>query len=327
VSSYVSRPSSSHGPAESPIPFLGYLATYTSLPSTLTRVKLSLFLQGSTSYDLQTTLDRIDHGDTDDDLSFEKAIIHGRLGNHHAALSILVRSLHDSTSAEAYCSLGGDVISVKVALAVGKQLRIEPWANLVASGGTGPPKSKGSGFSSRSNITGEGKRKDLLRILMEVYMAGGPEMSVETAHLLNAQAVNLDVIDVLQSVPPTWSLNVISTFLSRSLRRTLHAQHEGQIIKALAAGQNLVASDLAFETFREQGALIEEPAEDDEPEELINEKTAFGTGVESISEKPHDNDELSPKTKPITVIMPNGIQRPTDGATSLSVDSSRTLGS
>jgi hypothetical protein len=80
--------------------------------------------------------------------------------------------------------------------------------------------------------------------------------SDRTAHLLNSQAMNLDVVDVSTSspflvhpltcsqkviplVPPDWPLNVMSSFLARSFRRTLHAKHEGQIVKAISAGQNL----------------------------------------------------------------------------------------
>lgn len=95
-----------------------------------------------------------------------------------------------------------------------------------------------------------------------------------TARLLNAQAVNLDVVDVrsvfstqmiscanfylivrylfcpldprrlrhsqvIQLVPPDWPVSAMSSFLTRSFRRTLHASHEGQIIKAISSGQNL----------------------------------------------------------------------------------------
>jgi vacuolar protein sorting-associated protein 3 len=40
-------------------------------------------------------------------------------------------------------------------------------------------------------------------------------------------------------VPPDWSLNLITSFLSRSFRRTLHDRYESQILKQLSAGQNL----------------------------------------------------------------------------------------
>lgn len=42
----------------------------------------------------------------------------------------------------------------------------------------------------------------------------------------------------------------MSSFLARSFRRTLHARHEGQIIKAISAGQNLEVSYTPFMIFR-----------------------------------------------------------------------------
>lgn len=44
---------------------------------------------------------------------------------------------------------------------------------------------------------------------------------------------------VIQLVPPDWPVSAMSSFLTRSFRRTLHASHEGQIIKAISSGQNL----------------------------------------------------------------------------------------
>ncbi|KAG9037771.1 hypothetical protein FRB95_004057 [Tulasnella sp. JGI-2019a] len=320
VDSYVSRPSTSSESAVSSIPFLGYISSYARDPAAVTRVKLGLMLQGSTSYDVESSLSRLEKADAMGDFPLERAILNGRLGNHRAALSVLVQTLHDSLSAETYCTLGGDVISAKVALAVGKQLRVEPWANLVVSGGVigGVAKIKGSPVNRNFKVpVTDEKKRELLRVLMEVYMAGGQETSEQTAHLLNAQAVNLDVLNVLESVPTTWSLNVISTFLTRSLRRTLHAQHEGQIIKAIASGQNLEVANAAYDTFREEGALIEEPLdyEGDSGED-------DGEVFESVTEKVVEPDDIqTSKPRPIPVIMPNGTQR---SLVATSPDSTRT---
>ena len=68
--------------------------------------------------------------------------------------------------------------------------------------------------------------------------------SERTARLLNSQAMNLDVVDVSSQslhrlniflpdsfgsevIPPDWRLSMMSPFLARSFRRTLHAKHEG----------------------------------------------------------------------------------------------------
>ncbi|KAF8438017.1 hypothetical protein L210DRAFT_2299922 [Boletus edulis BED1] len=55
-----------------------------------------------------------------------------------------------------------------------------------------------------------------------------------------------------------------STYLSRSLRRTQHTTHEGQIVKAICAGQNLAVFEGTFEVLREEGAIVEEAVSDDE---------------------------------------------------------------
>ena len=97
--------------------------------------------------------------------------------------------------------------------------------------------------------------------------------------------MNLDVVDVCSSlfalppsptrnspasyqvismIPPEWPLRILSTFVTRSLRRTLHAHHEGQIVKAISAGQNLAVAEQTWAVIRDQGAIVEEPVTDDE---------------------------------------------------------------
>jgi hypothetical protein len=62
------------------------------------------------------------------------------------------------------------------------------------------------------------------------------------AGLLNAQAANFDVVEVLECVPPAWPLPTLSDFLVRSLRRTVHARHEVMLVKGVSMGQNLAVS-------------------------------------------------------------------------------------
>lgn len=64
----------------------------------------------------------------------------------------------------------------------------------------------------------------------------------QTAALLNAQSVHLDVLEVLALVPPEWPLDVVSSFFKRSLRRQLHDKSSGEILKGIAAGQNMEVS-------------------------------------------------------------------------------------
>lgn len=175
-----------------------------------------------------------------------------------------MNDLRDSSSAEAYCTLGGDVIPSKDAQAIcaDAKLGLGMWASGLS----------GKGRQKTVDVNDAVKRKELLKTLLEVYMSDEcvlqillgvyhfeldyREASAErAAHLVNSQAMNLDVVDVqfvirasgnrltclqvIPMVPAKWPLKVMSSFLARSFRRTVHARQEGRIVKALSAGQNL----------------------------------------------------------------------------------------
>jgi hypothetical protein len=76
------------------------------------------------------------------------------------------------------------------------------------------------------------------------------------------------ILQVLSSVPPTWALSTISSFLTHSFRRSQHLAHEEMIIKGISWGQNLRVSDRAFTVIRGQGGFIAEPTEPVEGEAL-----------------------------------------------------------
>ncbi|KAH8832816.1 hypothetical protein DL96DRAFT_1583497 [Flagelloscypha sp. PMI_526] len=237
------------------------------------RLKTLLFLQGSDLYDLNEVYHRLQ--DVNEKLSsvlvIERAVVQGKLGHHRETLSLLVRSLHDSVSAEAYCTLGGRaVIPPKTAMSVTVQS--------LAHHTEGPAESL---FTFEA--VDEKLRKELIRTLLEVYMsdegAGPSSGKTKPSNLMNSQAVNLDVLDI-----------VSISFLSRSLRRNVHASYEGKIVKAITAGQNLQVKDDAWDVLRDAGYFIEEAEEGaenggasddlDEPEEVFDEKQ--GLGVELV---------------------------------------------
>ena len=79
--------------------------------------------------------------------------------------------------------------------------------------------------------------------------------------------------------------------MTRSLRRTLHARHEGQLVKAIAASQNLAVAEETWLVLREQGAMVEEAESDDELAE--NEKLVEKVGLalaarQDVEEEHHD---------------------------------------
>lgn len=78
-------------------------------------------------------------------------------------------------------------------------------------------------------------------------------------------------------MPSDWPLSGMASFLSRSFRRTQHAKNEGQIIKAISSGQNVEVVEQSYLVIREQGAVIEEAAEEDdiEDEKAFSEKVGL----------------------------------------------------
>ncbi|KAI0353913.1 hypothetical protein OH77DRAFT_1406102 [Trametes cingulata] len=280
---------SSYASGRSDTPFISYFASTTpDSEHKRIRLKTVLFLQGSTLYEPEAIRVRLSpHAKL---LKLELAILEGKLGNHRSALSILVHDMNDSTSAEAYCTLGGEVVPAKTAQAIGERAGLQPWAALVTPLAA-PGKKPGAVSMKKTKTVDDEVKKDLVMILLEVYMSGGAATADRTAQLLNSQAMNLDVLDVISMIPPEWPLRVLSTFVTRSLRRTLHAHHEGQIVKAISQGQNLVVADQTWEIIREQGAVIEEPAEDDE-EEVLGEKLGLELGERVQGEPASFNEKV-----------------------------------
>ncbi|CDO71043.1 hypothetical protein BN946_scf184844.g47 [Trametes cinnabarina] len=282
---------SSYASGRSDTPFISYFASTTpDSEHKRTRLKTVLFLQGSTLYDPESIRAcLLPHAKL---LKLELAILEGKLGNHRSALSILVHDLNDSTSAEAYCTLGGEVVPARTAQVIGERSGLQAWAALVTPlAAPGKPVKSGSASMKRTKTVDEEVKKDLIMILLEVYMSGGETTADRTAKLLNSQAMNLDVVNVISMIPPEWPLRILSTFVTRSLRRTLHEHHEGQIIKAISQGQNLAVAEQTWEIIRQEGAIIEEPLEDEE-DTGIGEKLGLDLGERVQGEPASFNEKI-----------------------------------
>ncbi|KJA17616.1 hypothetical protein HYPSUDRAFT_46248 [Hypholoma sublateritium FD-334 SS-4] len=258
---------SSYASSRNESSFLSYFASTTpDSGHKRARLKTILLLAGSSYYDPQVIRNRL--SDQEKILKLELAIIEGKIGNHRAALHILVDDLSDSTSAETYCTLGGEIIPPKTAQSIAVDVGLQDLATTLF--GLPPGKSmngKGPAIPialARSKSVNEGLKKELLKILLEVYMS--VRLPDRASHLLNAQAMNLDVLDVISAVPESWPVNMMTSFLSRSFRRTLHTQQEGKIVKNISAGQNLEVKDRTWDILREEGAIIEEAVDDDDDE-------------------------------------------------------------
>ena len=86
--------------------------------------------------------------------------------------------LHDEPSAEAYCTLGGQIVSPVLAKTIGESCDLREWASFFVPQTTG----RGRGKSLSATVTGmsvappkvdEKLKKELITILLKVYMSGG----------------------------------------------------------------------------------------------------------------------------------------------------------
>ncbi|KAJ3808185.1 hypothetical protein F5876DRAFT_78971 [Lentinula aff. lateritia] len=312
ASSYFSSSSSSPSSSSSispavttstPLPFISYFASTTpDSPSKRARLKTLIFLQLSGLYDMSVVKERIlsvsdEHSKTAKGkhkplLSLELAVLESKLGNHRAVLECLVREVGDAVSAEAYCTGNNgpgsngerQVIPTRLCRSIAENTEgLSNWKGVVIA--TTKEASEEKGVANGT----------LLRMLLEVYMRIGDAekhpssridqeqvQQVQVARLLNSQGVHLDVCDVIQTLPSSWPLHLLSSFITRSCRRTLHTSHEGQILKMVSLAENWDVKERTWSVLREEGFVVEEATDGgdtikgEEVENIVlNEKTAF----------------------------------------------------
>lgn len=82
--------------------------------------------------------------------------------------------MNDSASAETYCALGGDIVPPKVAQTIADECGLQDWVTTLF--GLPPPKGvNGKGAVgpipvTRLKTVNEDLKKELLKVLLEVYM-------------------------------------------------------------------------------------------------------------------------------------------------------------
>ncbi|KAF8635349.1 hypothetical protein AX17_003940 [Amanita inopinata Kibby_2008] len=269
--------------------FLSYFASTTpESEHKRARLKLILFLAGSALYDPLVVKERI--SGSENLLRLETVIVDGKLGDDQSVLTMLVHDVGDTVSAEVYCVLDGEVVPKKLAMDVAESCGLGVWVSglFLCIGGKGEDGKQGKKAFSKE------RKRELLRMLLEVQMNDAKGTPARTARLLSSQAVNLDTVDVVSLVPPDWPLQVLSSFLARSFRRTLHSQHEGKIIKNISAGQNLEVKDRTWYILREEGYDIEEAVEDEGGDgsgggEMYDEKGIIVEKLAAQIQEEHEN--------------------------------------
>ncbi|KZO91652.1 hypothetical protein CALVIDRAFT_340783 [Calocera viscosa TUFC12733] len=243
------------------------------------RLKLALFLQASTLYDVVGLTAEFQKYPM---LKVEGAILAAKSGDHRTVIETLANGLHDFTSAQSYCTSGGEIISPQVAQAATAPFDdLKPLATYLCDGGS-------AGKGKKVSVP-EDAKKDLLGILVQVQMAGGERMAKQTATLLNAQAVYFDMFETLADIPEAWQLKPVSPFLIRSFRHAVHERHEAMILKGISSSQNLEISERLWELQRTEGAVIEEAADGDEPGGTIDYIEKAGV---PWTEKPDGSDDV-----------------------------------
>ncbi|KAJ3777136.1 hypothetical protein FB446DRAFT_718785 [Lentinula raphanica] len=299
-----SSPTSS---TSTPLPFISYFASTTpDSPSKRVRLKNLLFLQASGLYDVNAVKQRILSASEGDDkkgkykplLALELAVLESKLGNHRSVLECLVRDVGDNVSAEAYCTATADNGPVKGG---GRQVIPTHVCRMIADTTEGL-----AGWKDIIVATQEADidSKALVQMLLEVYMSvddtekmmngkSNPQklQQVQVARLLNSQGIYLDVCDVIQTFPSSWPMHLLSPFITRSLRRTLHASHEGQILKMVSLAENWDVKERTWAILREEGFVVEEAAEGgEESKEIMDEANVVldEKAVLSSSEPPVD---------------------------------------
>lgn len=134
------------------------------------------------------------------DLHMESAILYGKLEEHEKALHILVHELKDFRAAEEYCIWNSEKRDVQY-------------------------------------------RQRLFHMLLSVYLTPGTSdcaLVMAAVDLLNNHAAEFDAGLVLQVVPDSWSVQLLSPFLAGAVRQSIHTKRMTQVALGLAQAENLI---------------------------------------------------------------------------------------
>lgn len=158
----------------------------------------------------------------------ESIILDARQGRHKEALKLLTHGLGDFDTAIRYCYFGGPAPSQSQTI-------------------------DASALPSRAQQSG------LFEFLFhEFLMIADLEDRLErTSHLLGKFATFFDPLTILQDVPNSWTVEMLSEFLVRSFRAATTERNQAIILKALSAAQNLQKQVEFVEVCEKAGARFD----------------------------------------------------------------------
>ena len=196
------------------------------------RLRLLELLGGSHgadfSYDVAGILGRIEPFEKE--LVPESIIIDGRQGRHKQAIRLLVHGLGDYHTAVNYCLLGGASIfhpvtgSIAVAQAQSRDDQVVLFGYLLSE-----------------------------FLLIEDYN----DRLERTSELLERFGSWYDVSKVLEIIPESWSVDLISGFLVGAFRRLVTEKNEAMIVKSLSGSENLQVASQFVEKCKELGPQVD----------------------------------------------------------------------
>ncbi|MCJ1360243.1 MAG: hypothetical protein MMC33_010246 [Icmadophila ericetorum] len=180
------------------------------------------------SYDVSRILERIEP--FEQDLVPESIILDGRQGRHQQALRLLTHGLGDYHTAINYCLLGGSSIFHPTSGPVDPQ--------------TIPSREEQAILFHHLFI-------EFLRIEDE------NDRFERTSELLARFGSWFDIAYVLEQIPDSWSVELVSAFIVSAIRRLLAEKSEAMVAKALSGAENIrISADFA-EKCEAFGAKIE----------------------------------------------------------------------
>lgn len=196
------------------------------------RLRLLELLGGSHgtnfSYDVPGILARIEP--FENDLVPESIILDGRQGRHQQAIRLLVHGLGDYHTAINYCLLGGASIfhpvtgSIALAEAQSRDEQVILFGYL---------------------------------LLESLQIEDFNDRLERTSELLDRFGSWYDVRKVLEIIPESWSVDLISGFLVGAFRRLVSEKNEAMIVKSLSGSENLQIALQLVEKCSDVGPQIE----------------------------------------------------------------------
>ncbi|CAF9923742.1 MAG: hypothetical protein ALECFALPRED_002536 [Alectoria fallacina] len=179
------------------------------------------------AYDVGKILSRIEP--FEQDLVPESIILDGRQGRHKQALRLLTHGLGDYHTAVNYCLSGGASI-------------FHP-----ASG------------SAKIAAPSQEEQAILFGYLLTEFLRieDISDRLERTSELLERFGSWYDVRDVLELIPGSWSVELLSGFLVSSFRRLVHERREATVTKALSGAENLQIAAAFVEKCSELGPQVE----------------------------------------------------------------------